>query len=119
MSVAHADALVTASSNLQTGCLEEESDPIDGKFRADFDNFAAIASELLGATEMCWDVLFSQVGDRRGGPTLDNIVLISAERLYIAQRSSPDEHTCHLGIASRSQSLGFALAQTRSKEPKP
>jgi hypothetical protein len=105
--------LVSALVDLRLGTVLSAS--VGGDFELMLEDLAAASSELFATDRVSWDVIFGRLQARDSLLGFQDVVLVSAERVYVLLRSTRDPAIGLVGISTDSRNLGLALAEARNR----
>jgi hypothetical protein len=108
----HHTGLISLLADAETGRLVDAGKNVEAA--ASLVDFAAALPELLGGGAAPHSVSFERAGAQMDDG-LQDLVMVSPERVHVAQRLPIDPRMALVSVANRTASIGWIVSEARSR----
>jgi hypothetical protein len=79
------------------------------------EDLASASPELLATDRVSWELIFGRLQAREGPRGFQDVVLVSADRVYVLLRSGRDPGVGLVGVSTDGRNVGLTLAEARAR----
>ena len=89
--------------------------PAQGEVDLVLEDLASASPELLATDRVAWETIFGRLQAGDGPRGFQDVVLVSAERVYVLLRSVRDPGVGLVSVSTDGRNVGLALAEARAR----